>query len=172
MAAKKTQSSVILGVETDVVKEYAKFFSKNDITYLHVKHGEVEVELKKGNHVSISQTAVNAPVQQTQIQPQMPAQTSESVQADETAAVAESSDDLEKVTSPIVGTFYTKPSPDSPPYVKIGDVVDEDSVVCIVEAMKMMNELKAGVKGKIAKMLVKDAEPVTAGQELFLIEKL
>ena len=73
------------------------------------------------------------------------------------------------VSSPMVGTFYSSPSPDDPAYVKVGDQVDENTVVCIIEAMKVMNEVKAGKKGKIAEILVGNADPVEFGTNLFRI---
>ncbi|WP_332632319.1 acetyl-CoA carboxylase biotin carboxyl carrier protein [Halalkalibacter flavus] len=74
------------------------------------------------------------------------------------------------ITSPMVGTFYSAPSPDSAPYVKQGDKVSEDSVVCIVEAMKLMNEIEAEVKGKITEVLAENGELVEYGQPLFVVE--
>lgn len=74
------------------------------------------------------------------------------------------------IASPIVGTFYRRPAPDKPPYVEVGQHVDPDQPVCIVEAMKLMNEIKSHIRGKVVKILVQDAEPVKAGQVLFLIE--
>lgn len=73
------------------------------------------------------------------------------------------------VSSPMVGTFYASPSPDDPPFVKVGDDVDENTVVCIIEAMKVMNEVKAGKKGKIAEIMVENADPVEFGTHLFRI---
>lgn len=75
----------------------------------------------------------------------------------------------EYVSSPMVGTFYASPSPDDAHYVKVGDEVEEDTVVCIIEAMKVMNEVKSGKKGKIAEILVNNAEPVEFGTKLFRI---
>ncbi|NGX38813.1 MAG: Biotin carboxyl carrier protein of acetyl-CoA carboxylase [Chlamydiae bacterium] len=74
------------------------------------------------------------------------------------------------VTSPMVGTFYSAPSPDDPPYVKVGDQVDEETVICIIEAMKVMNEVKAGKKGKVAEILVSNAEALEFGTKLIRIE--
>ncbi|NGX26552.1 MAG: Biotin carboxyl carrier protein of acetyl-CoA carboxylase [Chlamydiae bacterium] len=71
------------------------------------------------------------------------------------------------VSSPMVGIFYSSPSPDDPAYVKVGDEVDEETVVCIIEAMKVMNEVKAGKKGKIAEILVSNADPVEFGTHLY-----
>jgi len=76
---------------------------------------------------------------------------------------------LHPITSPIVGTFYRAPAPDAKPYVEVGDHVEEDTVVCIVEAMKVMNELKAGCRGTIVKILAENAQTVEYGQTLFLV---
>ncbi|MDP8247748.1 MAG: acetyl-CoA carboxylase biotin carboxyl carrier protein [Candidatus Tritonobacter lacicola] len=75
-----------------------------------------------------------------------------------------------EIVSPMVGTFYASPSPDSSPYVEVGQIVDTEDVVCIIEAMKVMNEIKADIKGKIIDVLVEGGEPVEFGQPLFLIE--
>ncbi|MEO0205730.1 MAG: acetyl-CoA carboxylase biotin carboxyl carrier protein [candidate division WOR-3 bacterium] len=79
---------------------------------------------------------------------------------------------LVAIRSPIVGTFYRAPAPDAAPYVEIGDVIKPGQVVCIVEAMKLMNEIESDVAGKIVQILVKNEEPVEYNQELFLIEPL
>src|SRR5581483_3884576 len=78
-------------------------------------------------------------------------------------------DDLKQVTSPIVGTFYESPSPGSPPFVKVGDVVDVGQVLCIIEAMKLMNEIESDVAGEIVKQFVSNGQPVEYGQALFAI---
>lgn len=75
------------------------------------------------------------------------------------------------ISSPMVGTFYSTPSPDQPPYIKVGDHVSEDTVVCIIEAMKVMNEVKAGVSGVVAEVLVDNSDPVQFGTKLFRIEE-
>ncbi len=74
------------------------------------------------------------------------------------------------ITSPIVGTFYEAPSPDKPPFVKVGDTVNEGDVVCIIESMKLMNEINSELSGKVAEIYVKDGEPVEFGQKLIRIE--
>jgi acetyl-CoA carboxylase biotin carboxyl carrier protein len=79
-------------------------------------------------------------------------------------------EDLLEVTSPMVGTFYRAPAPDAPPYVDVGDPVGEGTVLCIIEAMKLMNELESEVEGTIRKILVENAEPVEFGQTLFLVD--
>jgi acetyl-CoA carboxylase biotin carboxyl carrier protein len=75
----------------------------------------------------------------------------------------------EYITSPMVGTFYSSASPDDAPYVKVGDKVEEDAVVCIIEAMKVMNEVKAGKKGKIVEIMLSNADPVEFGTNIFRI---
>ena len=78
--------------------------------------------------------------------------------------------DLHKITSPMVGTFYQAPNPDSPAYVKVGDKVGDETIVCIVEAMKLFNEIEAEIKGEIVEILVKDGQLVEYGQPLFLVK--
>ena len=75
-----------------------------------------------------------------------------------------------QVTSPIVGTFYRKPSPDKEPFVKVGDIVNKGDVLCIIEAMKMMNEIKSEIDGKISSIEVDDGQPVEFGQTIIVIE--
>ncbi|MCX7766092.1 MAG: acetyl-CoA carboxylase biotin carboxyl carrier protein [Candidatus Sumerlaeia bacterium] len=74
------------------------------------------------------------------------------------------------IKAPMVGTFYRAPSPDAPPYVEVGDPVKEDTVLCIIEAMKLMNEIKADCRGKVVKILVENGQPVEYGQPIFVIE--
>jgi len=76
------------------------------------------------------------------------------------------------IKSPMVGTFYRAPAPDAEPYIEIGAIVNPDAVVCIVEAMKLMNEIKAETHGRIIKILVENAHPVEYGQDLFIVELL
>jgi len=76
------------------------------------------------------------------------------------------------IRSPIVGTFYRAPSPDSPPYVDIGDVVEKGQTLCIIEAMKIMNEIESEVRGEVLDILVENADPVEYGQPLFLVKPL
>ena len=79
---------------------------------------------------------------------------------------------LKTIASPMVGTFYRKPAPDADPFVEIGDVVEVGQTVCIIEAMKLMNEIESETKGRVVKILVENAQPVEFGQKLFLVEPL
>ena len=80
-------------------------------------------------------------------------------------------ENVEVITSPMVGTFYRAPAPDAKPFVEVGDEVGEDTVVCILEAMKVMNELKSGARGRVAAILVENGQPVEYDQPLFHIRK-
>jgi acetyl-CoA carboxylase biotin carboxyl carrier protein len=82
------------------------------------------------------------------------------------------STNLAAIRSPIVGTFYRAPTPDAPPYVEVGDIIKPGQVVCIVEAMKLMNEIESDVAGRVMRILVKNEDPVEYNQELMLIEPL
>jgi oxaloacetate decarboxylase alpha subunit len=77
-----------------------------------------------------------------------------------------------EIKAPMVGTFYRAPSPEAPPYVEVGQIIETGQVICIIEAMKLMNEIKSEVKGKILEILVDNAEPVEFGQSMFLIEPI
>ncbi len=79
-------------------------------------------------------------------------------------------DSVNVVTSPMVGTFFSSPSPDDPPFVRVGDKIEKDSVVCIIEAMKVMNEVKAGVSGVVEEVLVENGHPVEFGTKLFRVK--
>ncbi len=127
---------------------------------------EIEVTDLFGRRVRISKSAnsTNPPTQSTE---------PSSVQKNTTIAEkpAETTN-LVAIKSPIVGTFYRAPAPDAPAYAELGDVVKPGQVVCIIEAMKLMNEIESDVAGKIIKILVKNEEPVEYNQELFLVEPL
>jgi acetyl-CoA carboxylase biotin carboxyl carrier protein len=86
------------------------------------------------------------------------------------APAAPAVENLVTITSPMVGTFYRAPAPDADPYVDVGGMVEIGQTVCIVEAMKLMNEIESEVKGRVVKILVENAQPVEFGQKLFLVE--
>lgn len=107
--------------------------------------------------------------------PSMPVESNSVKQESESAPLAVEAEEKKRnddfVKSPIVGTFYVASSPDVDPFIQAGDQVDEDTVVCIVEAMKVMNEVKAGVKGRVAEVLVANGQPVEFGTKLIRVEK-
>ena len=104
----------------------------------------------------------------------LPVQTMAAPVTGEQVEKTETSDSVDSkyltITSPIIGTFYRKPSPDKPMFVEVGDVVNAESIVCIIEAMKLFNEIESEVSGKIVKILVDDGTPVEFGQPLFLVD--
>jgi acetyl-CoA carboxylase biotin carboxyl carrier protein len=132
---------------------------------------ELEVE-KEGMRIRLKKTAsqseaLNGPViieKERVSEAQRPAETASQAEKTVSSSV--------EIKAPMVGTFYRAPSPESPPYVEIGQVIEAGHVICIIEAMKLMNEIKAEVKGKIVDVLVDNAEPVEFGQPMFLIEPL
>lgn len=162
------------------LRELIRAVDRSNIDELIVKgeNNEKVVIRKKGATVVASETmeAVSPPAiaQSTlPVPPTPPAQpVAQEVKAEEPASAsvpAVVEENLHKITSPMVGTFYAAATPDSPPYVKKGDQVKNDSVVCIVEAMKLMNELEAEVSGEIVEVLVENGQLVEYGQPLFLV---
>ena len=146
------------------IKEIIKLMNDNNL---------VEVELEReGSKVKLSKTVTGvAPMMMSQPMPQMAAPVAApqaAAPAAEKPAAASSS--AKEIKSPMVGTFYRAPSPDAPPFVDVGQMVEVGQVVCIVEAMKLMNEIKSEVKGKIVAVSVENAEPVEFGQPLFVVE--
>jgi acetyl-CoA carboxylase biotin carboxyl carrier protein len=141
----------------------------NDIVELELEEGDFSVALRKqGAFVPAMPQMAAMPA----MQPVMP-QSAPVASAPAAAPAAPAADDpgLAPIKSPIVGTFYRAPSPEAPAFVQEGDTVKKDTVVCIIEAMKIMNEIRAEADGKIEKVLVESGEPVEYGQPLFLIRK-
>lgn len=126
---------------------------------------EVEME-QEGKRVRVVRAGMGPPV--AAFQAALPPSAAPSTSAPKAAADSGGPKPLE-VPSPMVGTFYRSPSPDAAPYVEVGDRISRDTVVCIVEAMKVMNEIKAEASGEIIEILVQNGEPVEFGQPLFLL---
>ncbi len=141
------------------IQELLKLMADNDLVELEIVHGEERIALKRAHPLMTSMTTL--PMQS--VTPPIP-------MAAAGTAEDQADDGLIEITSPIVGTFYEAPSPDSEPYVKSGSVVDAQTVVCIIEAMKVMNEIKAEVSGTIQRVLVKNGEAVEYGQPLFKVK--
>ncbi|OIJ10223.1 acetyl-CoA carboxylase, biotin carboxyl carrier protein [Anaerobacillus arseniciselenatis] len=165
------------------LRELIRAVDRSNIDELIVKgenNEKVEIRKKGAQVVGTDQLeAVSTPQVEVATQPTTPpapqpqtvAPTQVEVKAEEPPAPAATADEnLHKITSPMVGTFYGAPSPDADNYVKKGDKVTKDSVVCIVEAMKLMNELEAEVEGEIVEVLVENGQLVEYGQPLFLVK--
>ncbi|MBI5043483.1 MAG: acetyl-CoA carboxylase biotin carboxyl carrier protein [Nitrospirae bacterium] len=148
------------------LKELIDLMKNADISELEIEKGGVKVKLKKGHsYITPAVTKAEMPMPQA-IEKEVV------IAKEEKAAIppAEEEKGLVTVTSPIVGTFYRAPAPDAKPYVEIGDVVKKGQVLCLVEAMKLMNEIEAELNGKVSAILVENGHPVEYGQALFKIE--
>jgi acetyl-CoA carboxylase biotin carboxyl carrier protein len=156
-------------MEFKEIKRIAELMKANELSEFEMEDETFRLAIKRGagegQPVVIAQPA--APMASM---PAAPAAAPAAVAPAAAAAPADDTEGFEKITSPIVGTFYTASSPESPPFIKVGDSVTPDSVVCIVEAMKVMNEIKSEVKGTIKKILVENGSPVEYGEPLFLVE--
>jgi acetyl-CoA carboxylase biotin carboxyl carrier protein len=154
------------------LKELIEFLIEKDITEFELERGDVKVRIKRGvEHVAAPAAPVTHFAVHTAAAPEMVAAPPVAASAAGESAVAAPAAEqgLHTVHSPIVGTFYECPSPGSPPFVKPGDTVEIGQVLCIVEAMKLMNEIEADVAGEIVKKLVANGQPIEYGQELFVI---
>ncbi|QAS54231.1 acetyl-CoA carboxylase biotin carboxyl carrier protein [Halobacillus litoralis] len=160
------------------IREIIKLIDQSNIDEFCYEANGTKVQMKKQQGQVVTEPAqAPQPVQakaepKPEVKEQAPQQQpKEDPAEEETAPVQDSKSDYDaEVTSPMVGTFYQSPSPDQDVYVKIGDQVKEDSVVCIVEAMKLFNEIEAEVSGEIVEILVKDGELVEYGQPLFRVK--
>jgi len=155
------------------IREIIKLVDSSSIDEFVYEVDGAKVKLKK-NNVVVTETVApkkveTAPVVQ-QSAPATPVAAPAKVEEAPAAAPASNDPSLHKIVSPMVGTFYAAPNPDSPAYVKVGDKVGDETIVCIVEAMKLFNEIEAEVKGEIVEVLAKDGDLVEYGQPLFLVK--
>ena len=157
------------------VKELIDIFEKTDLNDMEVVLGGASVRLNRGTAAAFPQmpvmpTAPIVPQQMTGQSVETAAKTKDTVSVPTEAVADMAEEDGNCVTAPIVGTFYQSSAPDKPPYVKVGDEIAEGDVVCIIEAMKFMNEVTSQVSGKVTEILVKDGEFVEFGQPLFRVK--
>lgn len=175
------------------LKELIYFLQSTNVSQISVQHGEFKVDIKMKDHLSVSSGMVVSPTTYAappmqMLQQQMPVMQVVSSQPSDVAAPVqqavapkeeapaakeEKKEDTTKyieIKSPMVGTFYRSPAPDKPVFVKVGDTISPNSPVCLIEAMKLFNEVKAEVSGRIVKVLVEDCSPVEYEQVLFLVD--
>ncbi len=158
------------------IKELIDYLVEKDIAEFEFERGDVKMKVKRGAIIAVptpTYAAAEAPYAAPAAQPHVahaPASAA-SPSAGGAAAPAESEEEagLHIIKSPIVGTFYEAPSPGAPPFVKVGDSISNGQVLCIIEAMKLMNEIESDYAGEIAKKYVTNAQPVEYGQPLFAI---
>ncbi len=140
------------------LEELVKFMEENDLCELEIEEEGRKIKLKK---YTPTISGINLSQEKKEI-----------ASSEITSQKETEKENLIEMKSPMVGTFYRAPSPGAKPFVEEGDIINPGDVVCIIEAMKLMNEIKAEVKGEIVKILVENGEPVEFGQPLFLIRPL
>ena len=164
------------------IESLIKFVSKSGVSEVELETNEIKITIKtpNGKEKDVQSVITQVPVgnmpamhmpamQQPSAAP-APAAPKEDVAPPKESAPAADDSKLITIKSPMIGTFYRSPSPDNPPFVNVGDNISSGSVVCIIEAMKLFNEIEAEVSGKIVKVLVDDSTPVEYDQPLFLVE--
>lgn len=162
------------------IQDLIKFVAKSGVSEVEIENKDFKITIKTPPHkkgIIITENPqviqVQAPVPGTIAAPaqEFAAPVTQAVSKD-TPALTETADDSKyiEIKSPMIGTFYRRPSPDKSNFVSVGDEVNNETVVCIIEAMKLFNEIEAEVSGKIVKMLVDDGSPVEYDQPLFLVD--
>jgi acetyl-CoA carboxylase biotin carboxyl carrier protein len=156
------EEALLTGSHTKQIQDLIDLLRRNNLTELEVERQGMRIRVR--HEISLKSVASLAQesaqnIQQTSAHPAAPA-----------GQPAQDTSGMLTITSPIVGTFYRSPSPDADPYVEEGDVVKKGQVLCIVEAMKLMNEIESETDGKIVKILAESTKPVEYGQALFLID--
>jgi acetyl-CoA carboxylase biotin carboxyl carrier protein len=153
------------------IQNLIKFVSNSGVAEVKLETGDIKITIRttlEGNAPDITYVQ-QAPMQQAIAAPAVPAP----VAAAPSTPAAPASDDNSKyvtIKSPMIGTFYRKPSPDKPVFVEVGSSIGKGDVLCVVEAMKLFNEIEAEISGKIVKILVDDMSPVEFDQPLFLVD--
>lgn len=145
------------------IEELIEILKETEVSELKIEEDDIKIDIKRGFNNNVVK---NQPVVNTQVSNE-----SEEKNRQSKSNEAENKD-REEIVAPMVGTFYRSPSPEAEPFVEIGDTVESGDVVCILEAMKLMNEIEAETKCKILDVLVEDGEAIEYGQPLFEIEKL
>ncbi|MDD5565975.1 MAG: acetyl-CoA carboxylase biotin carboxyl carrier protein [Candidatus Omnitrophica bacterium] len=144
------------------IKEMISLMNENGLVELEVEKDGMRIRLKK---TASGIEGVSGPIViERQAQPAKASFVPEPAK--------EASSKNVEIKAPMVGTFYRAPAPEAPPYVEIGQVIEAGQVLCIIEAMKLMNEIKSEIKGRIVEVLVENAEPVEFGQSMFIVEPL
>ncbi|MFH1339570.1 MAG: acetyl-CoA carboxylase biotin carboxyl carrier protein [Candidatus Omnitrophota bacterium] len=144
------------------IKEMINLMNENNLAELEIEKEGMRIKLRRSGTMD----AQHAPVIiEKEVNQRIPAPAAEQTPATALTSTIE-------IKAPMVGTFYQAPNPEAPPYVEVGQVIEPGQVICIIEAMKLMNEIKSEIKGKISEILAENTEPVEFGQPLFLVEPL
>ena len=151
------------------IQNLIKFVSKSDVAEVTYKTDEFEISIKTNNGSIVYAPEVSRPMPTIENHPAAATPTVTSNQPESSQAEEDTSKYV-TIKSPMIGTFYRKPSPDKEVFVNVGDTISAGSIVCVIEAMKLFNEIESEVSGKIVKFLVDDASPVEFDQPLFLVD--
>jgi acetyl-CoA carboxylase biotin carboxyl carrier protein len=151
------------------IKELIRVFDKSELNKLRIKEADFEISMQRGLESGITNVTTTPAISVTPMA-QVPAQTSTlaPVMASGEGSLLSS----DTINAPMVGTYYSSPSPESPAFVKVGDTVRKGQTLCILEAMKIMNEVEAEFDCKILEILVKDGSPVEYDMPIFVVEKI
>ena len=151
------------------IKKLLKLVEESKIEEIEIQQDDFQIRITKSSGIPVQMQAV--PQAQPVAVPQLPVQPAA---VPEVAPVEAGGlpDNLIEICSPMVGTFYNAPAPDADNYVNVGDMIQPGKILCIVEAMKLMNEIEAEISGKVVKILVENAQPVEYNQPLYLVEKV
>lgn len=156
-----------MSMDIKQIQDLIKFVAKSGVNEVSIEEQDFKITIKTNQAPTYVTATVPAPV----VAPQPTATAAVQVDAPQTVAPkTDNSANYVTIKSPMIGTFYRSSSPDKPPFVNVGDEISAGNVVCIVEAMKLFNEIESEVSGKIVKVLVDDAQPVEYDQPLFLVE--
>jgi acetyl-CoA carboxylase biotin carboxyl carrier protein len=156
-----------MDIDIEQLRELMRSLSEFDVSELELEHGDERISLRRGPAAAESVVAIGAPAATPSAVPAA----APAPAAAAPAAAAEDDADVQWVTSPFVGTFYRAPSPDADPFVEVGSKIETGSVLCIVEAMKLMNEIESDISGTILEILVENGKPVEYGDRLFKVSK-
>ncbi len=146
--------------DLDRIRKMIELMKEHDLSEVDLRQASQRIRLRRGSDQPVFTLPATAPA----------ASAAPPVTASPAAAAPPEIDNATYITCPMVGTFYSRPKPDAPSFVKVGDFVEADTVVCLVEAMKMFNEIPAGIAGRIVEVLVKNEEAVDVNRRLFRIE--
>lgn len=157
------------------IQSLIKFVAKSGASEVKLEMEDVKITIRTGTNPSVPETTIvqQIPVAQAPAVPAVPVTAAPEQAAPAPVKEAASADDDSKyitIKSPIIGTFYRKPSPDKPPFVEVGSTIGQGDVLCVIEAMKLFNDIESEVSGKIVKVLVEDSSPVEFDQPLFLVD--
>ena len=155
-------------VDLEEIRKIVELMDQHDLTHFDLTRKDFHLKLKKGNDLESLRGLLASMPAPVAAAPAAPAAAPVAAAVGSAPAAAVPTDD--EITSPMVGTFYGKPSPDTPDFVKVGDAVSEGQTICIIEAMKVMNEIKAERSGVITARVAQDGKPVQFGDVLFRIQ--